>query len=332
MTSELALNSQSQGGQSSALEPELARLQRREAEGHEVPLSLRRFRAHLRTATTIEAMYAATSDLLAMYRLGGGDHSRVSAKRLSQLCQLALEGEPGRSRAAGAVYASQRLGDGWRGHTGALRMDSRPFTILLPRGLDWLRARIAVAHEIGHYLIHRRGDNVDEFTSRLPTSEYEEALAELAARLLLLPNAYRTLATTTTNFAVACIDAARAADVTLHASAARLGDPDIDCSGQIRAVVLWRMKPEASPDEALHLRFTPQWHICTDAFIPVKRCHASRASLVAELASQRERQASGSRMERVKIGTLRGSYRVDALSWGSVSRGTRLVLSIFVNA
>lgn len=207
-------------------------------------------------------------------------------------------------------------------------MAAQGSTIRLPSGLDWLRGRIAVCHEIGHFLIHSRGEEIDLFTSRLASSPEEEALSEYASRLLLMPAPYVDRHPAG-NLIVDCMTLARSADVTLHAAAARLGDPDSPLAGLVRGVILWRTKKPGDKPE-LPRRLTPQWHLCRESFVPVGRCHAGRTSLVAALAASDEAQAVGSCIEQVEIGALKGEFRVDAVAWGSMERGTRLVLSAFV--
>jgi hypothetical protein len=127
------------------------------------------------------------------------------------------------------------------------------------------------------------------------------------------------------------MECAREADITLHAASARLGDPDSPLVGTVDGIILWRLNPRVSPDEALSKRLMPKWHLCPSAFIPINRCHASRRSLISELASLGDGMVAGSRLEDVSIGSLKGSYRVDAVAWGTVARGTRLVLSAFIH-
>jgi Zn-dependent peptidase ImmA (M78 family) len=49
--------------------------------------------------------------------------------------------------------------------------------------VEFERARVAVAHELAHVLIHKKADGYDEATIRLQSSPTEEALAEYGARL-----------------------------------------------------------------------------------------------------------------------------------------------------
>jgi IrrE N-terminal-like domain len=313
-----------------ALDSDLAQLGRREIEGTELPIALRRFRNHVGSDSALSAMQQVTHDLLR--DCPGTDENstgRISAGRLCEACGLTLEGAPGRRSAGRPVYSAIQPDEGRNTHTGVLRLHPERPTIQLPTGLDLARARVTVGHEIGHFLIHRRGAQIDMFTARLPSTREEETLAEYAARLLLLPAAYRTLASRSSNLMSECMILARSSDVTIHTAAARLADPDTPISG-LRGVILWRLNPAVAVEEPVPQRLTPQWHLCAGTFIPIRRCHASRQSLVAELGSMGERMVAGSRVEPVHIGSLRGTFRVDAVAWGSVSRGTRLVLAAFV--
>lgn len=314
-----------------ALDQELALLIRKEVEGGELPLTLRRFCAHAGGGSAVSAMQRATSDLLERYT--HGEHqsmARISAGRLCELCGVTLEGKPLRGAPTSAVYSAFHPGEKQKGHSGALVLDPQRPTIQLPAGIDLVRARVTVGHEIGHYLIHRRRTKIDSFTASLPSSPEEEALSEYAARLLLLPAPFRLTGSDTLNLVSGCLKVARGSEVTLHATAARLGDPDSPFVRAVKGVILWRLNPSVPMERPVPSRLTPQWHLCPDVFIPIKRCHASRQSLVSELGSLGDKTVAGSRVEPVNIGSFKGTYRVDAVAWGSLSRGTRLVLAAFI--
>jgi len=201
-------------------------------------------------------------------------------------------------------------------------VDGQP-CIQIPAGVPDHRARVAVAHELGHVLIHKRGSSYDDVTIRLAASDREEAVAEYAARLLLLP----TRQIERENLAERAVRQANEARVTVHAAASRLGDPDMRCEF-VRGAILWKLNPSVPSKSALAERLTPAWRLCPGAFIPIGKCKARKDSLIAELA-----RATGSssdvRIENVKIGSLEGVFRVHGFAWGSIAGGTRLILSIF---
>ncbi len=200
-----------------------------------------------------------------------------------------------------------------------------------PSTVDQVRARLSVAHELGHYLIHKRESGPDKASLRLGSTREEEAIAEYAARLLLLPNG---LSPSTGKMypsqAAMCIAEAGLAKVTIHAATARLADPDQPRVG-IRGAILWRLNAAVPHSAPIEHRLTPHWHLCPGAFVPIRRCRARAGSLVASLAAKGPNSAFDSREEEIKIGTLKGHYTVDAFAWGSVRAGTRLVLSMFVD-
>lgn len=312
-----------------ALDPALASLGRKEREGGQLPVTLKRFREHCGDGSVIGAMQGAAADVLGHYARQILRRSpRISANTLCRICKVELEGAlPSQGRGRN-IYSALGVGQQHSGHSGAIYLDPHRSRIRLPPGLD--RARVAVAHELGHYLIHRRGDTLDGLTMRLPSSEEEEALSEYAARLLLLPQPLGRWDGTGANVASQCLEIAHSSDVTVHSAAARLGDPDLPERAGLKGIIFWRLHPKVGVDQPVPARLTPQWHLCPDAFIPIQRCHASRESLIAELASCDGTTASGSREERVGIGSLKGSYRVDAVAWGSVRRGSRVVLAAFL--
>lgn len=312
-----------------ALDSELAELQRQEAEGAELPLPVRRFRAYVGEDTAIAAMQRATAELLRSYgEAFGPDSRRISATRLCQLCGIELDGRlPSRSSGPKKLSASRPLP---KHHFGSLQLDSVRPRIRVASDLDYFRARVTVGHEIGHYLIHNRGAALDPHTTRLPSSPSEEALSEYSSRLLLLPDAYRNASAGSANVMSECMRLARGADVTLHAAAARLGDPDSPLHGAVAGVILWRLDRSTPTAQAGPARFTPAWHLCSSAFIPIGRCYAREGSLIACLGARDGETVTDSRVEAVNIGSLKGSYRVDAVAWGSLARGTRCVAAAFM--
>src|SRR5262249_41739932 len=157
--------------------------------------------------------------------------------------------------------------------TGKLLFDGSKVSIRIPDHLSHERARISVAHELGHLLIHRRGEGYDEATIRLPSSPSEESLAEYGARLLLMPSPqfnHRNLAEHS------LIQSSRSR-VTLHSAVLRLGDPDVEPYDVVGAI-LWRMNSGVSKNLPLGSRLTPQWHLCPGYFVPVGKCRARYGS------------------------------------------------------
>jgi hypothetical protein len=313
------------------LDEGLATLHRKERNGDALPIPLRRFRDHVGLSTTIEAMQHTVSELLRKYATHGSDPSpRISASTLCKACGIALEGRfPARDRTRTAYSLGGNFTSA-SSHSGTLYLDPERPRIRLADGLDYKRARVAVAHELGHYLIHRRGDSVDSFTAKLPSSAEEEALSEYAARLLLIPDSIANNVGAASNLVEHCLQVAQRADVTVHSAAARLGDPDSSQEKGLRGIILWRLNSAVPHDDPISARLTPQWHLCPDVFVPIRRCHAGRNSLIAEVAASDESTARGSRRERVRIGSLVGTFRVDAIAWGNLKRGSRLVLAAFV--
>lgn len=304
------------------LDPRLHRLAIREANREELALPVRRFREYRNEPTALSAIQNAAKELIAQYSASNSSIDRISVTALCVMCGLRLEGAP-RTRSSRPAATMRTAQDA---HTGKLILNTVAPTISLPAGIDVSLARVAVAHEIGHFLIHRRGTSLDRLTVRLPTSADEEALAEYCARLLLMPAIVRHADSKIS--VLKCLALARAADVTLHSAASRLGDPDVMQKQNIECVIYWRLKTSTTTQTR---RLSPSWHLCPTAFIPINRCYASRASLVAEIG-EGESLAEGSRVEQVQIGTLRGTYLVEAVAWGSVRKGTRTVLSAFTRA
>jgi hypothetical protein len=198
--------------------------------------------------------------------------------------------------------------------------------IRVPEEIDFETARISVAHEIGHILIHQRGTELDHATIRLSSTSEEEALAEYGGRLLLLPTTIFQ-PPLGVNLAQYAVEQAGVARVTVHSAVSRLGDPDILVPG-LQGAILWRINPQVPASHPISTRLTPQWHLCPGAFVPVRRSKARPGCLVAQIA-EAPGPISASSVETVSIGTFVGVFRVDAFAWGAISQGTRLVLSVF---
>jgi hypothetical protein len=270
-------------------------------------------------------MKLATDLLLTAYQTRLDEHSvPITVEKLCDISGATLTGARPKARNSNA-YATHSQ-PSRRGHTGKLCFYETKVSIKIPDDVDYLAARISVAHELGHLLIHRRGSGYDEATIRLGSSPEEEALAEYAARLLLIPSTLYSPAQKA-NLAEFAISQASRMRVTLHSVVLRLGDPDVSSAG-VRGAILWRIYPSVPSSEPLHARLTPQWHLCPDAFIPIRKCTARQGSLVAQVAAAQASVAK-SELEDVNIGSFVGQFRNDAFAWGSVEDGTRLVLTIF---
>ncbi|MBI4190782.1 MAG: ImmA/IrrE family metallo-endopeptidase [Betaproteobacteria bacterium] len=200
--------------------------------------------------------------------------------------------------------------------------------IRIPATLDTALARVSVAHELSHVLIHTRESSLDLATIRMTSTPEEEAVAEYGARLLLLPRIpLGEVPESARSLAEYCVAVAGFARITVHSAVLRLADPDISERG-IRAAVLWRLNPRVQEDAPVALRLSPQWFAARGVFVPIGKCHARQDSLVADLAAASDSPVAGSRIEDVSIGTLVGRFRVDAFAWGSLTAGTRLVLFV----
>jgi Zn-dependent peptidase ImmA (M78 family) len=289
------------------------------------PLSVRRFVDEFGKESPGAAMKFAADLLLAAY--GHDRHGLpIEVEKLCQLCGAELKGVKPKARTSSAY--SMKNDRPRSGHTGKLYLDRTKASIKIPHDVDHSMARLSVAHELGHLLIHRRGSEYDEATMRLGSSPEEEALAEYCARLLLMPTGHWLPQAIGSNLAEYAIERASQMRVTLHSAVTRFGDPDVT-PVKVRGAILWRMNPVISALEPMGARLTPQWHLCPGAFVPVRKSKARAGSVVAELADA-GRPAGESRLEQVEIGSFIGYFRVDAFAWGSVQEGTRVVLSLFV--
>jgi hypothetical protein len=289
-----------------------------------LPLALRRFARALGHASVTEAMRRAVAALLNEYFGGSAPKGPVSVSRLGRLAgaEIQVPAKLTPPRTAYSLGASGR-----RGHTGIISFSLGLPKIRVPDAVDKATARISVAHEIGHLLIHRRANRWDDATLRLGSSEEEEALAEYAARLLLMPieTAYDRIGDGQ-NLAQFALQLASAAGVTVHAAVSRLGDPDV-ADNRVRGAILWRLNPRIPASSPVARRMTPQWHMCPGAFVPVGKCAARVGSLAASIAAGPETTAR--QCEDVRIGSFTGRYIANGYAWGSVEDGTRLVLTIY---
>jgi hypothetical protein len=311
------------------LDIQLSSLSLKETLGNEMPLALKRFMNEFGVNRPTVAMRIAADTLLVAYGESVGYlKPPLSVERLCVLCSAELAGSrPSSARRHNAYSAAEYKPRA--GHTGKLFIRNSQIIIKIPDEIEFETARLSVAHEIGHLLIHRRGGTCDEATIRLSTSTEEEALAEYAARLLLLPgNTFCPRAEE--NLAEYAVAQAGIAKAPVHSAVSRLGDPDVPSLG-VRGAILWRINPELPKSGPLYTRLTPQWHLCPGAFVPVRRCKARVGSLIAELADLPSAKA-GSDIQSVNIGTFVGTFRVDVFAWGSVPDGTRSVLSVFRSA
>jgi Zn-dependent peptidase ImmA (M78 family) len=305
-----------------ALDPELGDLCSTEWQ-QKVPLSIKRFVEESGKTDPISAMQHVTDRL--MVRYGQSQMKSTVPIVVERLCELSdayLVGNRPKVRTDGYSIQDHRPRNG---HTGKSYFEGQRAKIRIPENLDYATARVAVAHELGHLLIHRRATGYDKATLRLGSTPAEEALAEYCARLLLIPASLSSVSYE--NLAERGLNLSSVARVTLHSAVLRLGDPDNIAAG-VRGAILWKLNPDVSNTEPISGRLTPHWHLCPRAFVPVGKCKARNGSLIAELGDSRS-PIGGTRIEEVRIGTFVGTFRIDAFAWGSLSEGSRLVLSVF---
>jgi hypothetical protein len=189
-------------------------------------------------------------------------------------------------------------------------------------------ARVSIAHEIGHYLIHFREGRIDGQTLALPTSPEEESLSEYLGRLLLLPwDDIRDQVTHANSWALACLELAGKGAVSVHAVANRLNDPDQDVR-PMQGAIYWKRNPKISKDAPIERQLSPYWHTCPHTYIPIRKCHVLHDSVIARVAAA-DGDAKDVGEELVDIGTLKGRFLVDCFAWGSANSGTRTALSLF---
>lgn len=307
------------------MDSNLERVVQGEARRGDLPLALRRFAEVAQTTRPTEAIICAVDQLLARYAWEFGPKLPISVQALCKLVGAAIAGPLPSQRSSGPYTASPSHSES--GHTGLLRFGRSKPIIAIPDYVDYEVARLSVAHEIGHLLLHLRGSELDQATLRLPADSSEEALAEFAARLLLLPTAMWLDCKENTNLSEYAVSQSSRARVSVHSAVARLGDPDLPWIGA-EGAILWRELPEANRSWPLHERMTPWWHLCPSSFVPIRRSKARPGSLVALIAGQSGSNAASS-VEDVNIGTFAGRYRIDAFAWGSLEKGSRVVLTVF---
>src|ERR1700687_511764 len=248
----------------------------------ELPLALRRLQETSGTLSAHEAIESAAETTLSVYEQRFGLGNAISVGRLCDIMGAELSGPLPRRRAT-PTYSSAPVAFRRHGHKAELRVDTARPRIVLNGCMDESLARVSVAHELGHLFVHRRGSSLDRSTLRLGTSPEEEAIAEYAARLLLLPRSFISpFRKLHTNTALQAVELAARGRVTLHAAVVRLGGPDI-ADGGLQAAILWEMKPHTTADR-IEQRLTPQWFACPGAFVPVGTSSARPGSLVARLA------------------------------------------------
>src|ERR1019366_4775647 len=150
-----------------ALDPRLDESMRAEARGEVMPLALRRFQDSWGTCQSTGAVKLATGAMLATYHQRFPSASRVV--RVSRLCEVVGVRLTGMRPAVRVEPSYVAAGSPSRqgGHSGAVRFSRQGIpSVEIPDGVDGHRARVAAAHEIGHLLVHKRGDQYDEVTTR----------------------------------------------------------------------------------------------------------------------------------------------------------------------
>ena len=162
-----------------AIDSELNKALHRNGSLADQPLAIRRFTARTGAGRPHEAMKLATASVLMAYdNAHSGVTEPISVERLCLLSNVALSGFRPSPRSSSNISAAPQ-----NGPTGFLEFAGAQPIIRIPPYVEFERARVAVAHELAHVLIHKKADGYDEATIRLQSSPTEEALAEYGARL-----------------------------------------------------------------------------------------------------------------------------------------------------
>jgi hypothetical protein len=304
--------------------PRIGAVVAKEDAGAEFPLALSRFASGRGVTRPTVAMRMAVGDLVKRVTTSSKRNGPISVQALCRACDVTLRG---------AELLSSRRDARWAAYSRAMRHKGQIVfqragaSISVPSQLGFAAARMSIAHELGHFLIHSACPSTA--TARLPTSEEEEILAEYGGRLMLMP-LDRLNSDPTSNLAEVALCWAQTARTSLHSAVERLGDPDIGLA-TLRGAILWGIVADTARSAAIADRLTPRWHLCQPAFVPVGKCKARAQSVIASAASESS-TVTASAVEGVRIGTFEGVFRVDVVSWGSVAEGTRTVLSTFSEA
>ncbi len=292
-----------------------------------LPLGIRRFVEFNGGEEPISTLQRVVGELIERYSAMATSHPSISVELLCRILGVTLAGTPPNSPSrSGPSYTAGRP-NLRASHTGVLRLEKSKAIVAIPDYVDRDTARLSVAHELGHFLIHWRGTHLDEATMRLPSTAAEEAMAEYAARLLLLPRERWLADSKVGNFAEYVVRQSGSAGVTIHSAAVRLGDPDLE-DVQVSGAIIWRLPKPFVEGKPLYEQISPHWFKCPGAFVPIGKSRARPRSLVADLASCKHDMYE-SRVESVNIGSFTGTHQVDGYAWGSLERGTRTVLTVF---
>lgn len=293
-------------------------------------LVLQQFTKLQEKTSVITAIQNAVAKLQLEYRAKYG--SRTSEYRVGGFCRLLgiklIAGTLLRNPKTGNLLVGRHKYRGTLKEKGRLDFYATPPTIIIPDSFDRTQARITVAHEIGHYLVRQTADGIDTATEMPNPTEEEEAMAEYASRLLLMPGEVSP-DINQLSLALTCINEAGLRQVSIWAAVARSADPDRKPLG-VRGAILWKIKKANVEPDLVHEMLAPEWHLCPNAFVRIGKGGCRQGSLIAQLAGQGNTDALGTSEESVRIGGFVGNYKIDAFAWGSLKKGTRRVLSIFL--
>src|SRR6185295_13814716 len=135
-----------------SLDSDLASLAASGWRSSDSPLAIARFVEECGADRPTSAMKVATDRLMAQYRVRHPLSAPIAVETLCELSSVGLTGKRPK-RGISNVYSV----DGYKpriGHTGKIFFDGPKAIIKIPENLDLGTARVSVAHELGHLLIH----------------------------------------------------------------------------------------------------------------------------------------------------------------------------------
>ena len=181
------------------------------------------------------------------------------------------------------------------------------------------RRRLSIAHEIGHLIVNRCSPRGTEFGCE---PEIEAFCTHLAASLLAPEWALRAYferqrAIADWRHRIGCstiLGASSAFSISVDAMASRVFC-DLDLVPGLLAVVWRYMENTLKPGSEKAFRVASAWHSKRGVFVPRNKT-APRDSVIAR-AFQWKGALSG--IENLSLGTVRGTFRIEALGFGALS-------------
>ena len=283
-----------------------------------LPPLLRRFASYHNSSCLRQAVDRALEKEQSSI-LSASSNGVVSLSKLASIYSIEIEGR--------FIHRKSYTSGQWERESlshASIDFSSENPIIRLKRSGGYLSQRVSIAHELGHFIVRKRGGTMDRHMTSSESIPPEELIADYIGRRILMHNCHDTFGIFVhpSQYFVA----ASKAEAPPNIAFLRVFDPDIQETSTLLA--WWKGGKILDVDNnrqefTLHKFYSRKGYFLKLKATKAKKDTASdRAGNMIPAIDERTK-------EDVRLGTFHGSYYTLTYAWGSKGSDTRNVLTFF---